>query len=170
MIMMTIRPLLFIGFLTAVITAAQAKIVSESGAWTGVKEMEGGKPVCVLSSKPQKAEGKYAKRGAIFALITHRPAEKRLGEVGFQAGYTFKKGSETTVTIDGKTTFKLFTNRDFAWTKDAKMDRQIAAAMRAGGTMIVNGTSSRGTRTRDTYSLKGFTAAYKAINKACGVQ
>ena len=32
------------------------------------------------------------------------------------------------------------------------------------------GTSSRGTQTTDTYSLKGFTAAYKAINTACGVK
>ena len=33
--------------------------------------------------------------------------------------------------------------------------------------MIVKGISSRGTNTKDKYSLKGFVAAYKAINKKC---
>ena len=34
--------------------------------------------------------------------------------------------------------------------------------------MVVRGVSSRGTQTTDTYSLSGFTAAYRAINTACG--
>jgi hypothetical protein len=39
--------------------------------------------------------------------------------------------------------------------------------MRAGSTMVVKGTSARGTRTTDTYSLKGVSAALDAIDKAC---
>lgn len=151
-------------------TSAHAKTLGEFGDWVTVLVQEGGKPACMMSSAPQKAEGKYAQRGDIFALITHRPAEKRVGEVGFQAGYTFKKGSNVTVVIDRKKSFQLFTNDGFAWTTDAKMDQDIAAAMRAGSTMVVEGVSTRGTQTLDTYSLKGFTAALKAINKACGVK
>jgi hypothetical protein len=41
--------------------------------------------------------------------------------------------------------------------------------MRAGATMTVTGTSTRGTVTKDIYSLTGFTAANETINKACGV-
>ena len=37
-----------------------------------------------------------------------------------------------------------------------------------GAKMVVRGTSWRGTKTKDTYSLKGFTAAYKKINEICG--
>jgi hypothetical protein len=33
--------------------------------------------------------------------------------------------------------------------------------------MIVEGVSSKGTKTKDTYSLKGFTGAYKAISAKC---
>lgn len=39
--------------------------------------------------------------------------------------------------------------------------------MKAGRTMIVRGTSTRGTATTDTYSLTGFTAGMKAIDEAC---
>lgn len=35
--------------------------------------------------------------------------------------------------------------------------------------MVVRGTSTRGTRTADTYSLKGTGDAYKAISTACGL-
>ncbi len=50
---------------------------------------------------------------------------------------------------------------------DAKDDSRMVKSMRAGRTMIMEGTSGRGTKTRDTYSLSGFSAAHNAINKAC---
>ena len=135
-----------------------------------IKEMEAGKPVCVMSAEPQKSQGKYTKRGTVLAIISHRPKEKRIGEVGFQAGYTFKKGSEATVTIDKKKTFKLFTQDGHAWAYDANADKDLTAAMRAGHNMVIEGTSSRGTLTTDTYSLSGFTAVWIAINKGCGIK
>ena len=46
----------------------------------------------------------------------------------------------------------------------------MVEAMRRGATMIVEGISSRGTHTKDTYSLTGFTAAHNAINEACKVE
>ena len=49
-------------------------------------------------------------------------------------------------------------------------DAKLVQSMIRGADMVVQGTSSRGTLTTDTYSLKGFTAAYKAINKACKVK
>ena len=39
--------------------------------------------------------------------------------------------------------------------------------MKLGTKMVVKGVSMRGTNTTDTYSLKGFIAAYKAMNKIC---
>lgn len=168
--MMMLRTFKIAALCVLATTSVQAKSLGAFGDWLTVQELEGGKPACMMSSTPQKSEGKYSQRGDIFAVITHRPAEKRVGEVGFQAGYTFKKGSNVTVTIDRKKSFQLFTNGDFAWTTDSKMDKAIAAAMRAGSTMVVEGASTRGTQTRDTYSLKGFTAALKAINTSCGVK
>ena len=158
--------------LTAMVLAvpAQAKILGEFTMWIASKSDEQNRPVCVMSSSPQKDEGNYTKRGDIFAIITHRPAEDRVGEVSIQAGYTYKKGSNVTVSIDGKAPFKLFTQGGYAWTYEAADDRKLVAAMRAGNAMVVKGTSSRGTLTTDTYSLSGFTAAYNAISQACGVK
>ena len=53
---------------------------------------------------------------------------------------------------------------------EVKDDKALVRAMIRGVTMIVRGTSSRGTLTIDTYSLRGFTAAHEAIGVACKVK
>ena len=48
-----------------------------------------------------------------------------------------------------------------------KTDNEIVKAMIRGSQMLIEGTSSRGTETTDTFSLSGFTAAYETANKTC---
>ena len=168
----TIRPLLIAASLTALLgAAAQAqgiKRIGDYGDWSAFQFSEDGNPACYMSSEPTKATGNYKKRGDVFAIVTHRPAEKRIGEVSIIAGYSYKKDSAVAVAI-GKQGFELFTQDDGAWALDAATDKKLVQAMRRGNRMVVKGTSSRGTLTTDTYSLKGFTKAYRAIGKACGL-
>ena len=145
------------------------RVIDVFGDWSAFAETPRGGKVCYIGSVPKKEEGDYTERGDIYVLVTHRPAEKSLGVVSIRAGYTYRKGSEVDVTV-GEHAFKLFTQSGFAWARDSKADRALVAAMKAGATMVVEGTSSYGTLTTDTYSLKGFTAAYQAIGKACGVK
>ena len=149
--------------------AQEAKLIDSFGDWEAYRESDGGKAVCYVGSQPKKATGKYKKRGEVYVLVTHRPAEKSIGVVSFKAGYTYQTTSEVDVSI-GDATFKLFTDAGHAFAYDGKTDKALIEAMAGGARMVVRGTSSRGTRTTDTYSLKGFTAAYKAIGKACKVK
>ncbi len=149
--------------------AAQPKQIGKFGDWTSYVLMERGNKVCYMVSKPKKAQGKYTNRGEIFALITHRPSENTKDVFSYITGYTYKQGSDATVTIGGRT-FILFTQDDTAWAPDADEDSKLAAAIRNGSKMVVKGTSTRGTLTTDTYSLKGSSAAYKAITKECGIR
>jgi hypothetical protein len=136
--------------------------------WSAYQFTESGNVACYMASVPKKAEGNYTKRGDVFAIVTHRPAESRRDEVSFIAGYGFKKDSFVEVKI-GEEVFKLFTQDDGAWAPDKEADAALVAAMIKGRGMVVNGMSARGTETVDTYSLSGFTKAYQAINKACGL-
>ncbi len=168
----TIRPLLVAISLTALLgAAAQAqgiKRIGDYGDWSAFQFSEDGNPACYMSSEPTKATGDYKKRGDVFAIVTHRPAEKRIGEVSVIAGYAYKKDSTVDVAI-GTQNFELFTQEDGAWALDAASDKKLVQAMRKGSRMVVKGTSARGTLTTDTYSLKGFTKAYLSIAKACGL-
>ena len=140
--------------------------IGDFGGWSAYRFQENGQKTCYMASAPSKDEGDYQKRGKIYARVTHRPAESTRDEVSVLAGYTYKDKSFVTATIGNKT-FDLFTDKDTAWAPDVTTDSQLVKAMKAGQNMIVRGTSSRGTETKDTYSLIGFTKAYNAISKAC---
>ena len=149
--------------------AAEPKVIGSYKQWSAHLFTEKKGKVCYLHGVPSKSTGKYTKRGDIYLQVSHRPSAKTRNEVSNTAGYVHKKGSDVKAVIDGKT-FVLFTDGDTAWMGDAKSDSKMVAAMRAGRTMVVSGTSARGTATADTYSLAGFTAAHRAISKACGVK
>ena len=104
-----------------------------------------------------------------FALGMVRQAYPDVHLGSFRALTAVGGGSEVDVVI-GETTFKMFTDAGHAFAHDTKTDGTIVKAMIRGTRMIIKGTSSFGTQTTDTYSLNGFTAAYKAINKACKVK
>lgn len=54
-----------------------------------------------------------------------------------------------------------------AWLASTDDEPAFVAAMKNGTTLLVKGTSAKGTQTTDTYSLGGVTAAMAAIEKAC---
>lgn len=135
-------------------------------AWEAYVFTEDGKRVCYMVSQPGNKEGEYTKRGDPFALITHRPGDNTRNVFSYITGYTYKPGSQATLTIDDKK-FLLFTKDKTAWAPDAETDGKIAEAVKTGGSMTVVGTSSRGTVTTDTFSLKGSGEAYKRISSEC---
>lgn len=147
----------------------QQELLDTFGDWTAYKttDEKGGK-LCYMASVPQKSEGKYKRRGDVLLIIAHRSAEKSFDVVSLTTGYLYKGNNSATVQIDSNKPITLFTHQDAAWAKDSKTDTAIVRQMRAGSTAVFRGQSSFETRTTDTFSLKGFTKAYKAINKACG--
>ena len=159
------------GLLSAIPAQAQTpqSLISNPGKWGAftVKEKDG--TACYLAGKPDDTAPDNVKRGPVWLLVTHRPHRQVENEVSIYIGYPFKADSTVTVTIDGNTT-DMFTDGETAWASDASSDLQLTNAMRAGLKMVVEGESSRGTKTTDTYSLSGFTRAHNAINQACGAK
>ena len=143
-----------------------AKEIGTYKDWSAHMLIENKSKICYMHGVPKKSAGKYKKRGDTYMQVTHRTREKTRNEVSVTAGYTFRKGSEATLTIDGKN-YVLFTHADTAWAGEENPDDKLVAAMRAGRKMVVKGVSGRGTETTDNYSLSGFTAAHNAISKAC---
>lgn len=149
--------------------ACAQDVLGNFDAWTAFTDGTGKAKVCYVASQPIKEQGKYSERGDTFILVTHRPAEKTRDTVEVRAGYSYKEDSEVSLAIDGRS-HSLFTSGGSAWARSQAEDSALAKAMIRGSRMIIKGTSSRGTLTTDTYSLSGFTAAYRAIGKACGVK
>ena len=149
--------------------AAEPKVLGTHRDWEAYQLVEKGKKTCYMASQPIKTVGKYKKRGDVVVFVTHRPADKERDIVNFHAGYNYKKDSTVEVAI-GRRKFKLFTKGDTAWALTAADEQAMVKSMIKGNRMTVRGTSSRGTRTTDTYSLRGFSRIYRRINKACGIK
>lgn len=150
-------------------TPAIAETLGVFGDWSAFKTTEEGKDVCYIGAVPSKSEGDYSSRGDTFMLVTHRPAIGELNVVSIRAGYKYKENSDVTVSIDQQDHI-MFALGEMAWTKNVDEDRTLVINMRKGHKMIIHGTSWRGTLTTDTYSLKGFTRAYKTSLAACGIK
>ncbi len=152
--------------------AAQEPVpAGKFGDWTAYSYKTRKGPVCYIVSQPVKstASRKNIKRDPAFFIVTHRPGDKVKGEVNTIIGYTFRKNAPVKLRIDA-TDFILYPSGDGAWSEGPATDHKITAAMKAGRTMTVTGVSSRGTRTVDTYSLSGVTAALKKIGELCKVR
>jgi len=165
-----------VSFLVLVITllffggTGPAKVdgfVATFGNWHVQTYKEGSGKVCLIWSQPEKSEGNYTRRGGVYAYVTQRPAKKRLNEISISMGYPLKKGSKLRVLI-GKAGFEMFSSADMGWSH-SKDDTKLVKAMRAGSVMTVRGVSRRGTKTKDTFSLKGFTKAYLVMNRSCKI-
>ncbi len=143
-----------------------SKELEKFNDWSAYAEGEGKNLACMAVSKPKKAEGKYKRRGEIFAVITHLPGQNKWNEFSIIAGYNFKADSNPEVTI-GDAKFQLFTSGSRAWSFSPPDDEKIVKFLKSSMKMKVVGTSTRGTITTDTYSLLGFSKAYQKINEAC---
>lgn len=148
---------------------SRAETLGVYGDWSAFRTAESNGNVCYIGAEPEKAEGDYDKRGDTYVLVTQRPGIKELDVVSVKAGYKYRAGSEVSVKIGGST-IDLFTADGHAWARDTETDKVLVKAMKRGNKMVIKGISWRGTLTTDTYSLKGFTAAYKTSRTACGLK
>lgn len=105
-------------------------------------------------------------RGDILLFVSYRPAAGIDGEISFTGGYPFAEGSTVSLQV-GDDTFELFTEGEWAWPASAGDDTQIMAAMKRGVNAVLSARSSRGTNTKDTFSLLGFTAAAEEAARRC---
>jgi hypothetical protein len=105
------------------------------------------------------------RRGDILLFVTFRPGGGD-GEVSFTGGYPFAEGSSVTIAIDGAN-YDLFTDGEWAWPATPADDATLLAALKKGTTAVLSARSGKGTQTKDTFSLRGFTAAMEEAAKRC---
>ena len=105
-------------------------------------------------------------RGEILLMVFYRPGAEVQGQVAFTGGYPFAPGSTVNVNISG-TEFELFTEGEWAWPATPQDDAKIVTAMKRGANATLTAQSSRGTTTKDTFSLLGFTAAVEDAERRC---
>jgi invasion protein IalB len=148
--------------------AGAPKLLGQFGDWGAYTATPGGRKVCFALSKPLTAvtDPPGRKRDQPYVFVSTRPAEKVKDEVSVTYGYPLKPGVDADVII-GPAKFSMYTQNDGAWIKNAAEEAQLIEAMRKGSDMVVHGLSTRGTKTTDTYSLKGVSQALDRVAQEC---
>ncbi len=155
-----------LGLTSPAIANVDPKHLGDFGDWSAYTHKTKNGKVCFSISEPKETLPKKVNRDPVYFLITNSPKEKIKNEVSIITGYPFKPGSISTARIGDKS-FKLYTKGDGAWVDSNKNEKRLIKAMKLGSSMIVKGTSKRGTVTTDKYSLSGVTKAISSIDKAC---
>jgi len=157
--------------LASLTTAANAqaqgvRLLGDFRDWSSYATTEGAGALCFALSKPKSVEPTPDGYSQAYLYLTHRPSENIINELNLVAGFTFAPDTPATLSV-GSQAFALFTENDAAWLQDPGQSDALASAIRAGSTLVIEGTSDKGIRITETFSLSGATAASKAIDTGC---
>ncbi len=174
------------GTLALTIVSAGAQEMSEKRVethtdWSVFVETD--PPQCWIVSAPKETvntkDGRVVsvKRGEIMLFANYQPDRGPGPVISLTGGYPYADDSTVSVVI-GEDSFELFTlaeddaatpwpENEYTWPEPSD-DARLLAAMKRGTTAVVTGRSARGTVTKDTFSLFGFTAALEDAEKRCG--
>ena len=131
---------------------------------------------CYIVSQPKSStatrEGNTVSvnRGDIRLFVTTRPSANITREVSYTGGYPFRTNSVVTVNIGSDAhTMNVGTGNsdEWAWTPSPENDAALIASMKKGANAVVTAISARGTTTKDTFSLIGFSAALDKADELC---
>ncbi|SLN23845.1 hypothetical protein ROG8370_00840 [Roseovarius gaetbuli] len=152
---------------------AQETSTNQVAAKTAWSVFEDGDPrECWAVSAPTETvntkDGRVVavRRGDILLMTFFRPGAGVQGQITFTGGYPFAGGSTVNMNIGGSE-FELFTEGEWAWPASTSDDAKILAAMKRGAEAVLSARSSRGTITKDSFSLSGYTAAVEEAEKRC---
>ena len=131
------------------------------GDWTGATYGTGDAKICYAFTTPQSSTPAIASRGKVMLTVTDRKSSPH--EVSLTAGYNYPKDAKVSLAVGSKS-FDFFTQDNVAFTSSGA---DAVAAFEAGNTATATGPGPHGHPVVDTYSLSGFSDAYKAISAAC---
>lgn len=137
------------------------------GEWGAYAAQSGRNRTCYALGQPkERAPKTKLKDSAAYIFISTRPSENVHNEVAINLGYPTKDGSAAVADIDGDS-YELITKGTNAWVKDQAREREFVGALRGGSKLIVKASSSRGTSTTDSYSLRGLSEALARAVQEC---
>ena len=145
-------------FLVATPTSAQ-QVLFARGQWSAI-QFDGrceARAAALASSR---------QRPPAYAGFTFDPRAKVSGQFYARLGRSARPGSSVVLTL-GERPFLLVGRGEWAWSRDARQDAAIAAAIRSTGSMRVEARDSGGRRSVDRYLLEGAATAIDSAAARC---
>jgi Invasion associated locus B (IalB) protein len=139
--------------------AAGPKQIGVFEDWTAATHEESGQTVCYAFTRAQTSAPKLPGRGPVVLTVTERASLR--DTVAIDAGFSYAANASVTVQVD-QSGLEFYTSGRDAFARDGKAS---VTAFQKGARAIARSPGTK--EVTDTFSLKGFGAAYAAIVKAC---
>ena len=152
--------------------AEPANLLGLFGNWSAYTTGTGSSLTCFAMSKPRATRPASVKRNAknLYLMVSDWPSRKVKSEIQIVYGYPGKEGAAAALGVGGeKFTFFIRNNgkEGSAWLQSLNDSAKLLSSMQTGVSAVASGTSQRGTKTTDTYSLAGFNDALAKVHAAC---
>jgi hypothetical protein len=142
--------------------SAAPKELGKFDDWIAATHGESGQTVCYAFTRAKHSAPAQPGHTEIVLTVTERPAGR--DAVAISAGSDYPKGAAVTVQVE-TTGLDFYTAGRDAFARDGKA---AVVAFAKGSQALARSPGPRdGQVVVDTFSLRGFSAAYAAINKAC---
>jgi invasion protein IalB len=142
--------------------AAGPKAMGKFEDWTAATNKEAGQTVCYAFTRATSSTPALTGRGDVVLTVTERPGGR--DAVALSAGFAYAQNATVGVVIDAQPPLDFYTAQRSAFARDGHATVQ---AFLKGKQMVATSPGPKTAQVADTFSLKGFNAAYAAIVKAC---
>ena len=141
--------------------AAGPKSIGKFDDWQAATVDQAGETACYAFTRAAASAPGLSGRGDVVLTVTQRATGR--DAVAISAGFTYVPNADVTVQVD-QTALPFYTAQRSAFARDG---HAAVVAFQKGSKAIAKSPAPRGGDVSDTFSLRGFTAAYGAIDKAC---
>ena len=129
--------------------------------WEAATHVEAGQTVCYAFTYAQTSAPAVQGRGKVVLTVTQRQSGR--DAVAISAGFSYAANAVVAVQVD-QAPLDFYTAQRSAFARDG---HAAVTAFQRARTMAAQSPAPHNVQVSDTFSLKGFSAAYAAINKAC---
>jgi hypothetical protein len=140
---------------------AGATAIGTFDDWTAATSKEAGQTVCYAFTRAHASTPALAGRGDVVLTVTERQTGR--DAVALSAGFAYSANAAVTLVADSAT-FEFYTAQRSAFARDGHATVQAFQKARSA---VARSPGPKGGEVSDTFSLKGFSAAYAAIVKHC---
>ena len=147
--------------------AAEPSLSASHGDWKVYTRGEGRAKQCFALTEPTTKAPASVTHGDIYFLVGNWASGAATEQPSLMTGYTLKPNRAPKARVGSHVT-TLYGADNEAFVADSSDEKALVSKMRAGSTMTVEATSSRGTDVSYSFSLKGVTAALRDAKRLCG--
>ena len=149
----------------SVVLAENPKSLGKYKNWEAFSYDDNKGKVCFAQTIPLERSPKNLKREPSRLFVTFRKVDKIKNEISVTSGHDYKTSSVTAKS--GKNDFSLFSKGNFAWILDGEEEFNLIKTMKKASRLSITAKTTKGSQTKDLYSMMGFTKAYNTARKSC---